>query len=150
VIHLRNFPRAALGPLWDLLDVLAREKRLIAPREVFREVAKMEDVGHGWARDHRTIFVDPDAKQGAIVGRLQTTYPVLNVPSKPIHADPWCLALTQLSTTAKQACYLINEERDTAQASDKLPWLCKDLGLKWARLLDIPSLEGLRFTLSKV
>jgi hypothetical protein len=149
VIHLRNFPQTVLGPLWELLDTLIEEKRLLAPREVLREVAKMEDAGHAWARDHRSIFVDPDAEQGALVGTLQTKYPLLSVPSKPIHADPWCLALTLLKQRAGETCYLINEERSTEQASGKLPWLCNDLGLKWARLLDIPGLEGLRFTLSK-
>ncbi len=146
VIHLRNFPRAVLGPLWDLLDSLAQEQRLFAPREVLREVAKQEDVGHAWAREHRNIFVDPDAEQGVLVGRLQTDHPVLNVPTKPLHADPWCLALTRLRARGDDACYLINEERDTRP---KLPWICAQIGVEWARLLDIPRLEGLRFTLAK-
>ena len=149
VIHLRNFPRTVLGPLWELLDSLAVAGRLFAPREVLREIAKMDDVGHAWAKAHRDIFVDADADQGALVGKLQTDYPVLNVPSKPIHADPWCLALTLLKTKAGETCYLVNEERDTEQPSGKLPSLCKRLDLNWARLLDIPGLEGLHFTLAK-
>jgi hypothetical protein len=146
VIHLRNFPQGALGPLWELLDSLTQEQRLFAPREVLREVAKQEDVGHAWARAHRGIFVDADEEQGALVGRLQTDHPDLNVPTKPLHADPWCLALALLRTRADDACYVINEERD---AKPKLPWLCARVGVRWARLLDIPGLEGLRFTLAR-
>lgn len=146
VIHLRNFPRIALGPLWELLDSLAQERRLLAPREVLREVAKQEDEGHAWARAHRDIFVDPDEKQGALVGKLQTDYPDLNVPTKPLHADPWCLALALLRTGGDDACYLINEERDV---KPRLAWHCTQIGVRWARLLDIPRLEGFRFTLAK-
>ena len=145
LIHLRNFPVEVFGQFWELLDSLADEGRLIAPREVLREVAKQEDVGHGWARGHPGVFLDPDAEQGALVGSLQTQYPDLNVPEKPLHADPWCLALGVLRTRGDDSCYLINEERD---ARPKLPWLCVQLGVPWARLLGIPELEGLQFTLA--
>ncbi len=150
VIQLaRYLPQSVLGPLWELLDTLADEKRLLAPREVLREVSKRDDLALAWARDHKSIFVDLDAEQGAMVRKLQTDYPVLNDPNRPLNADPWCLGLTLLKTQAGEPCHLVNEEKDTALASNKLPYLCRQLKLKSAKLLEVPGLEGLRFTLSK-
>ena len=151
LINLRFYHRKPLAPLWDLLDKLAAEGRLVSPREVLREVSKQEDLAHAWAKDHKSIFVEPDDEQGRLVTELQTRFPVLAQAAARTtpYADPWCLAVTLLKSKAGETCYLINEEQDTPQASGKLPFLCGKLSLKWGRLLDVPGFEGLRFTLAK-
>lgn len=151
LISLRVYHRKPLAPLWELLDRLATEGRLVSPREVLREVSKQEDLAHSWAKDHKSIFVDADDEQARIVSELQTRFPVLAEAAAKTtpYADPWCLALTMLRSKAGESCHLINEEKETPQASGKLPYLCGQLGLKWGRLLDVPGFEGLRFALAK-
>lgn len=144
----RNYPRKSLRPLWDLLEQLADDDRLIAPHEVFRELDRVEDEMKAWAKTRSSIFVPIDAEQGNALKEIQTEFPGLSAAAKQgPHADPWCLALSLVRTRAGEDIYLINEEKDTVTKSDKIPYVARHFKVQWARVLDVPSLEGLEFYL---
>ena len=144
----RNYPRKALGPLWDLLEQLADEGRLIAPHEVQRELDGVDDEMKAWAKARSGIFVPIDAEQGNVLKEIQTEFPEVGAPAKPgPHADPWCLALSLVRMRSGEDIYLVNEEKDTITRSFKIPYVARHFKIQWARVLDVPSLEGLEFYL---
>ena len=144
----RNYPRKSLRALWDLLEQLADDGRLIAPHEVRRELDQVEDEMKTWAKARSGIFVPIDGEQGDALREIQAEFPGVSASAKPgPHADPWCLALSLLRTRAGEDLYLVNEEKDTTTKSDKLPYVARHFKIQWARVLDIPSLEGLEFYL---
>lgn len=144
----RNYPRKSLRPLWDLLEQLADEHRLIAPHEVIRELDRVEDEMKAWAKVRSGIFVPIDAAQGDALKEIQAEFPGVSASAKPgPHADPWCLALSLVRTRSGEDLYLVNEEKDTTTKSDKIPYVARHFKIQWARILDVPSLEGLEFYL---
>jgi len=144
----RYYPRKTLGPLWDLLDDLVKQNRLIAPHEVLRELQPTDDEAHAWAKKHAAIFVPIDGEQGAALKDIQAVFPGVSAAAKPgPHADPWCLALSLVRTRRGDDIHLISEEKLTTTKSEKIPYVCQHFGISWARLLDVPGLEGLKFTL---
>jgi hypothetical protein len=151
LIYSRYYHPRSLAALWDLLDRLAREGRLISPHEVYREVSGQDDFAHDWAKKHKNIFVDVDIRQTELVREYQARFALLAKQAERTRpfADPWCLALTAIGNARGDKCYLVCEEKDTELASDKLPYLCRQLGLESVHLLDVPRLEGLRFTLTR-
>lgn len=143
-----NYPRKSLGPLWDLLEQLAKDGRLIAPHEVLRELDPVEDEMKAWAKARSSIFVPIDTDQANAIKEIQTVFPGVSASAKPgPHADPWCLALSLVRTRSGDDLYLITEEKDTTTKSDKIPYVARHFKIQWARVLDVPSLEGLGFYL---
>lgn len=144
----RNYPRKSLRPLWDLLEQLADNGRLIAPHEVLRELDRVEDEMKAWAKARSGIFVTIDTEQATVLKEIQVQFPGISAAAKlGPHADPWCLALSLVRMRSSEDIYLINEEKDTVTKSDKIPYVARHFKVQWARVLDIPSLEGLEFYL---
>jgi hypothetical protein len=143
-----NYPRKSLRPLWELLEQLADDGRLIAPHEVLRELDRVEDEMKAWAKARSGIFVPIDGEQGNALKEIQVEFPGVSAAAKQgPHADPWCLALSLLRTRSGEDIYLINEEKDTVTKSDKIPYVARHFKVQSARVLDVPSLEGLEFYL---
>jgi uncharacterized protein DUF4411 len=143
----RYYPRDRLGVLWEKLEELAEEGRFITPREVVRELEGPADEIHAWAETVPSI-IELDNEQAAALREVQTRFPKMADPSKlGPHADPICVALGLVRTRKGEDCYVINEEKDTVTASEKIPYVCRAFGVKWARVLQVPELEGLQFYL---
>lgn len=144
----RVYPRRSLGALWDLVEQLAESGRLIAPHEVFREIGKVEDDLKAWAKKRSGIFVPIDNEQGEALKEIQKSFPTINDAAKDgPHADPWCVALSLVRKRRGEDIWLINEEKETTTKSDKIPYVCDHLKIQWERVLQVPGLEGLTFTL---
>lgn len=144
----RYYPRKVLGPLWDLMEDLVSQHRLVAPHEVLRELQPTDDEAHAWAKKHAGIFAPIDGEQGAALRDIQVVFPGVSAAAKPgPHADPWCLALCLVRMRNGDDIHLVSEEKTTSTKSDKIPYVCQHFGIKWARLLDVPRLEGLEFGL---
>ena len=144
----RSYPRKALGPLWDLVETLADQGRLIAPNEVFRELSQVDDEMTAWAKARSAIFVPIDTPQATALKEIQVEFPGVSAAGKPgPHADPWCLALSLVRTRAGDDLYLVNEEKDTVTRSDKIPYVARHFKIRPARVLEVPTLEGLGFYL---
>jgi len=144
----RTYPRKSLGPLWDLLERLADDGRLIAPHEVLRELNQVEDEMKAWAKTHSGIFVPIDTDQANALKEIQVEFPGVSASAKQgPHADPWCLALSLVRTRSGDDLHLISEEKDTITKSDKIPYVARHFKIQPARVLEVPSLEGLEFYL---
>lgn len=144
----RVYPRKSLGALWDLMETLADDGRLIAPHEVLREVSKVEDDLKAWAKKRSGIFVPIDNEQGEALKEIQKPFPTINDAAKEgPHADPWCVALSLVRKRNGDDVWLINEEKQTSTKSEKIPYVCDHFKIHWGRVLQVPALEGLTFTL---
>jgi hypothetical protein len=144
----RVYPRKSLGALWELIEKLVDDGRLIAPHEVLREVGKVEDDLKDWAKKRAAIFVPIDNEQGDALKQIQRSFPTINDAAKEgPHADPWCVALSLVRMRKGEDIWLINEEKQTITRSEKIPYVCDHFKIQWERILQVPALEGLEFTL---
>jgi hypothetical protein len=137
--------------LWDLAEELVRDGRLFAPREVFREIHPGDGI-KDWVSRRKSMFIDPDADQGAVLREIQQKFPNIDKPSKPGPcADPWLIALTLVRTRADPTSqvYVITEETLRGPGSVKIPNVCKHYGIPYAKVPGIFATEGVVFKATK-
>jgi len=59
LIDLRHYPRHIFGSVWQRLEEMASQGRLISTDEVLLELARRDDDLHRWAQGHRALFRPP-------------------------------------------------------------------------------------------
>ena len=65
-----NFYPSTFVTLWQSFDELIEKEEIVSTREVFREIEDQDDELKKWAKDHKTVFTTPTAKEGEFVGRI--------------------------------------------------------------------------------
>lgn len=88
-----HYPPPAFRRLWDYVADCMDSGRVLAPREVWREIDVKTDDLRTWAKARR--FEEPSEWAQRRVGQLQADYPrVFSSPSRNA-ADPWVIALAE-------------------------------------------------------
>lgn len=152
-IELKKYPRDLFGPLWDFLEEIISAERLIAPREVLRELEKGDDEIFKWAETQKAAFIDLSPELGSILSELLRDVPELAsaMTLRPgPYADPVLVALALMRVRAGTAdCVVVSQERLAGTGSFKIPNLCSKYGINCMPLLDMVRLEGLKFELRR-
>ena len=97
LINLRQYYRRnVFSGVWDKIEELAKEGRLIAPDEVHREIEK-DDVLGPWSKKNKTMFRKIDQEQVNAAKEVATQFPNLAKPGRSgSAADPFVVALAHL------------------------------------------------------
>ncbi len=138
----RYYPPDVFPVLWERLEQLIAEGRLITTEEVLIELEKKDDEVHAWAREHREMFqpIDEDT-QVAIVELLDRYERLVNTQKNRSMADPWVVALAQ----TRKCVVVSGEKRSGNLARPKIPDVCDALGIAAIDLLEMIRKEGWRF-----
>jgi hypothetical protein len=86
------------APVWDILDRLADEERLLAPYLTSVEITKNNDEIGRWARRHTGVFRPKGEHAVLVVEILKEPGQRLVDPTAPRggeEADPWVIALAE-------------------------------------------------------
>lgn len=136
LIELKRYPRDVFSSVWQFVERLVRERRVIAPHEVLREVEVGDDEIEQWARTHGEMFIDLDADQAAVLKEVLASFPQIHDPSKQgPHADPLVVALAVARTRSDPSSqYLVVTEANVCQA----------FGIEFKTLIEFFRQEGLR------
>ncbi len=148
LITLKRYPPEVFVSLWNRIEALVDEGRLIAPHEVFREVAKGDDEIERWAKVRRQMFVDLDPVQAEALKEVLRQFPGIHDPEKTgADADPVLVALCLSKSRADKSSdyFVVTEERMRGPGSMKVPNVCSALGLNAISLLEMFRQEGFRF-----
>lgn len=81
-----KYPRVTFTTLWENIEKLIDQGRIIAPRVVFDELSQYEDkkdVLFKWAKRYKKMFKDKDVAQLQEVHKILTGYPGLVDIDKP-------------------------------------------------------------------
>lgn len=117
---VRNFPRDVAPGLWERLEGLIDQGTIVAPDEVFEEIAKKEDEVHEWAKARRDrLFVPIDDAQAACVREIVNGYPNI-LRSGRNRADPFVVALAQV----RGLTVVTEEGLDGSDRRPKIPYVC--------------------------
>jgi Domain of unknown function (DUF4411) len=149
LFELKKFPEDVFPTLWVHLDVVIGGGRLIAPREVFREVDRGDDEVRDWARARPTMFVDLDTPTGECLEEVLGQFEPLRDPVRlgPVFADPLIVALCLARSRADQAnaYFVVTEESLRGPGSLRIPNLCQPFGLTAIKLVELFRREGFRY-----
>ena len=145
----QDYRRSVFSGVWDKIEELAQEGRMIAPDEVRREIEK-DDLLGPWAKKNKNMFRKLDQAQLDTAKEVATHFPNLAKPGKfgPA-ADPFVVALAHLEDQRasspllqqRSRCMVVTEER----GADRIPGACKRYNLGCMALVDLFDREGWKF-----
>ena len=127
------YPVSVFETLWENIETLVSQKRLIAPREVFKEIIWDTQL-LAWAKKHRKMFRDLDAEQLQYVKEIEAKYPSLVDSTKTTpDADPFVIALAKTENAT-----VITSEKPASAASTrvKIPDVCLAYNIKRLNLTE--------------
>jgi len=156
----RNPPDLFPGP-WAKLAELGRSRRLIAPREVRREIEAGDDEVVEWALHNANLFRDPDDAQLEIVREILREFPrFVDLGKERADADVFIVAVAllinrsqpssifpQVSPMFPQRCIVVSEERPRRAPTGppKIPDVCAHYGIECIKLFTLMRNEGWTF-----
>jgi len=145
-----QYPRLIFPGVWQKLEDLCKNGRLIAPYEVLKEIEEGDDELNIWAKRFRNIFIKPDRGQTEAVKDILSKHPYLAKPQKPgPNADPWIIALAIRENEKTQQSlfpniYIVVTEESKIK-SQKIPSVCKNYGIGCINILELFEKEGWKF-----
>jgi len=136
----RRYPPKVFGVLWLKVEELVAAGRLIAPREVLRELQRGDDEMHQWAKKHRAMFVDLDHDQQTLLKEILAAFPgwVDTATDRPV-GDPMVIALARSRTLADADAprVVVSHELLGGRGATKIPNVCQQYGIQHMQLVDI-------------
>jgi hypothetical protein len=130
-----NFPR-----LWQEIDGLIAEGRLLASEEVWEEVKIHDDELKDWVQAREAVLIVPTTAAVAaevrqvLAGNMRL---VMNMKGRN-RADPFVIGVARM----KSATVVTGEGSDGTATRPKIPYVCQQLGVPCIRLLDLIRTEG--------
>lgn len=146
----RQYPRQRFLGVWKKIENLIQAERLIAPREVLKEILRGDDELARWAKRHLRMFRPLDAEQTRAAAEVLAYCESLIDPlaDRP-QADPFLIALARVGDDPRgrslfRAKRIVVTEEGRNHPK-KIPQVCAHLGVDCIRLLDLFDREGWKF-----
>lgn len=141
-----DYPRTSFAAVWTRLGALVPDGRLIAPREVYRELSKKEDEVYAWAGANGAMFSDPDEQQQTIVREILKKYPRwIDVETERPVADPLVIAMARARRLAGVDCVVVVHEEMKGPGATRVPNVCREYDVPFMRLPEVIVAEGWSF-----
>jgi len=145
--------------LWQCLSGLAEDCRLVAPREVLKELEiGGEDDMCRWAKNHESMFRDLDAEQAEIAKQIVNDPKfkgLFDIDKETPEADPFVIALAvieQRRIRLIQECWVVVADEGSRRPGKKprIPDVCTDdrYQVECIRVLGMFEQEGWQFVLT--
>jgi Domain of unknown function (DUF4411) len=119
--------------LWEQLDQLITEGRLVSSTLVLRECSKQRSEElHGWLKPREAMFVTPDETVQGQVDHIVNAYTALVAAGKEkFQADPFVIA------QAKIKCYTVITEETGIGNLGKIPGVCAAMKVECINLMQL-------------
>jgi hypothetical protein len=127
-----QYPVNIFSGLWDSFNDICRERLVIAPREVLREIKGGNDELLSWAHEHEDIFLEPCEEELIILQALMGQYPkevIAKYSTRP-WADPLVIAC------AKHYRLPIIQHETNDRNQYKIPPMAAKLKIKCIKLVE--------------
>lgn len=130
------YPIDVFPALWGKLESLLKERVILSPREVLKELESKDDDLLRWAKTH-IHFHNLDHEQEKIVKDIMGRFPNFVDYNKPTpEADPFVIALAK----SYNLIVIAQEKRvkiSGPESKPKIPNVCDELNVEWIQLLDL-------------
>jgi Domain of unknown function (DUF4411) len=132
----RNYPPTAFPGLWQRVDDLIAEGRLLLSEEVVVEATKKDLAAKTWcdARDKSQFMVPTDAMIASLVKGILTDYPKLvKALANRNRADAFVIAVAM----SKGAIVVTGEGPDGTDNRPKIPYICRQRKVVCIRFVEL-------------
>lgn len=129
-----SYPPKVFKSLWNEIEKLIEEEKLISPNEVLKEINAGNDALVPWAKKYKRMFLQIDKEQEDALKKILAKFPDFadELKSKPVFADPWVVALAM----AQGVTVVMMEHRAQAGQRPKIPDVCEAFRIKCITLLE--------------
>lgn len=131
----RAYPPKRFPKLWEAIDQLIDDQRMIASLEVYFELQKKDDEVSEWAKARKdTLFRDIDEDSQAAVVEIMTKYPrLVDTKTGKSGADPFVIALAMCPPVST----VVTQEGGGSPQSPKIPTVCQLEGIACISVLEM-------------
>jgi len=139
----RYYPEEHFPGLWEKVDELVDDGRLIISEEVWEEAQTKDAVVQAWCEPRKDSIVIPtDTAVAQEVQRILATHQrlVMNLKGRN-RADPFVIAVARI----RGATVVTGEGSDGTENRPKIPYVCERLGIECVKFVDVIRLEGWTF-----
>jgi hypothetical protein len=138
-----HYPVGTFPGVWQLVEQAMSDGRIIAPREVYRELVGQDDEIAKWAKERTGDFVDPNEQVQEAVGPIYAQFPR---PGRRDGADPFVIAEARV----RGFTVVTYEGRSfsglpTARWDRSMPGICQHIGVPCATLPEALAILGAMF-----
>lgn len=139
-----HYPPATFPSVWDLFAAAMEDGRIFSPRMVLVELKAKDDDVYAWAKERSALFLDPSPEVQREIGPIQGMLPN---PSVRDRADPFVMAEAKV-----RGFIVVTYEgtntftgRATKKAHEKMPGMCRTLGIGCCIVPEALAMLGARF-----
>ena len=140
---IRWYPQEMFPSLWERVDTLIDDDRLISSEEVLHELERKEgDTLHEWAKERHEVFLPLGDDIQTCASQIMTTHPrLVDGRTGKSFADPWVIA-----TAHTHKAIVVTEEKPTGKRDrPKIPDVCRDMQVDCISFVDLIRQEEWRF-----
>ncbi len=152
IVLARHRPARRNAAIWQRLDELIRNERLISPEEVYYELKDGNDPLAGWAKKYkkeRRLFRKTTQQLAGAARQLIRKHPNLVDVDRPVaQADPFVVALAIGESTRglfPPPCTVVTEEKFNYSGNPKLPNVCGHCKMPYLTIHQVFIKEGWTF-----
>ncbi|MET0012051.1 MAG: DUF4411 family protein [Sedimenticola sp.] len=141
---LRAYPPDTFPTLWEQhIDGLIQSGRLKASDEVLEEISKKDDELRAWCEGRDDFFVElEDSIQDALIGLMQRYPKLVGAHNGKNAADP---VVISLAISRIPALTVVTQEDGGSERKPKIPYICRNEGVRCITLLDLIREQGWTF-----
>ena len=141
----RSYPIENFPKFWEFIDNLISNKRLLASKEVYAELAKRDDELLEWAKSRMDMFVDIEGDEiQKVVSDILGNYPrLVDTRKNRSAADPFVIALASMYDPP--LVVVSQEGASNNIEKPNIPDVCAAMRLRCIQLLDLIKDENWTF-----
>ena len=141
----RYYPRGVFAGLWENIESLIAEGRILSPKEVLDEIERGHDELVEWCRAHRNMFLNTDKLIGQVQKILKEHPTLVNPNARHESADPYLIALaaSYKDNILGQSPIIVTDEK--VDNKSRIPYAAKDNGVQTCKLMEMVQKEGWTF-----
>ena len=144
IIHgwYRYYPPDVFLAVWQELDSIILDGRLIATEEVLHELEKQDDDVYKWAKQRSQLFIPLDIPIQRAGASIINAHPrLVDNRRNRSAADPFVIALAQI----EDATVVTGENPTNNAEKPNIPDVCRAMNIPCINLLQLIRLEGWKF-----
>ena len=141
----RHYPKEVFSGLWENIENLISEGRILSPNEVLDEIKRGHDELVEWCRTHRTMFLNTDKLIGQVQKILKEHPTLVNPNARYESADPYLIALaaSYKDNILGQSPIIVTDEN--VNKTSRIPYAARDNGVQTCKLVEMVQREGWKF-----
>lgn len=139
---IREIPPDIFYSVWEKIEILIDDGKLVATEEVLFDLEKKHDAVHNWALQHEQMFIQIDEKIQETVKHILRNYSrLVDIRKNRSGSDPFVIALA-----ADNNLSVVTDEKPSGNIlRPKIPDVCVAMNIRYLNIIDLCREQNWKF-----